>query len=181
MHGMAKMQAYILLYGCAENFHGGTGESAHKVFVKAPGLKTQRRVGEFAVQTAKQYHHTMIARHAYMSMSFGNDLVNDRNSSSDVHTSAMDGKYSIDMSSTMTIGKRCVGGVELVQQSSQDIRAGDTLTTRGIKQYFMRIPLIEDHLGMTGRMCISLKVTTRRCFTHRRFLDFSTLPVVSRQ
>jgi len=99
MHGMAKMQAYILLYGCAENFHGGTGESAHKVFVKAPGLKTQRRVGEFAVQTAKQYHHTMIARHAYMSMSFGNDLVNDRNSSSDVHTSAMDGKYSIDMAS----------------------------------------------------------------------------------
>ena len=99
MHGMAKMQAYILLYGCAENFHGGTGESAHKVVVKAPGLKTQRRVGEFAVQTAKQYHHAMLARHAYTSMSFGNALVYDSNLSCDVHTSAMDGKYTIDMAS----------------------------------------------------------------------------------
>ena len=68
-----------------------------EVFVKAPGLKTKRRVSEFAVQTAKQHHHAMIARHAYTSMSFGNALVDNSNSSSEVLTPAMDGKYSIDM------------------------------------------------------------------------------------
>ena len=47
-----------------QNFYGGPGESSHKQFVKAPGLKTQRRVSEFAVQTAKQYHNVMITRHA---------------------------------------------------------------------------------------------------------------------
>jgi hypothetical protein len=30
------------------NFFGGPGEAAHKFFVKAPGLKTQRRAKEFA-------------------------------------------------------------------------------------------------------------------------------------
>ena len=41
MHGMTKFQFYIKRYGSAINFYGGTGESAHKFFVKAPGLKTQ--------------------------------------------------------------------------------------------------------------------------------------------
>ena len=75
MHGMTNMQLYMLLYGCAENFHGGIGESAHKGFVKAPGLKTQHRISEFAVQTAKQYHHVMITRHAYTCMSLVHTLV----------------------------------------------------------------------------------------------------------
>ena len=39
MHGMAKLQSYIKRYGSAMNFYGGTGESAHKQFVKAPGQK----------------------------------------------------------------------------------------------------------------------------------------------
>ena len=42
------------------NFYGGPGESHHKVFVKAPGIKTQRRVGEFAMQTANQYYNMMV-------------------------------------------------------------------------------------------------------------------------
>ncbi len=39
MHGMAKLQSYNKRYGSAMNFYGGTGESAHKHFVKAPGQK----------------------------------------------------------------------------------------------------------------------------------------------
>jgi len=30
---------YMIRYGSAMNFFGGQGESAHKFFVKAPGLK----------------------------------------------------------------------------------------------------------------------------------------------
>ncbi len=46
------------------NFYGGAGESAHKFFVKASGQKTQRRVSEFAIQTAHQYYDIMVIRHA---------------------------------------------------------------------------------------------------------------------
>lgn len=42
MHGMVnKMQLNMTLYGCAMNVFGGPGESSHRQFVKAPGLKTQ--------------------------------------------------------------------------------------------------------------------------------------------
>jgi hypothetical protein len=44
MHGLSKMTEYISLFGSAINFYGGPGEASHKTFVKAPGLKTQRRV-----------------------------------------------------------------------------------------------------------------------------------------
>jgi hypothetical protein len=50
------------------NFYGGAGESAHKFFVEAPGQKTQRRVSEFAIQTAHQYYNIMVTRHALRSV-----------------------------------------------------------------------------------------------------------------
>ena len=56
MHAMTKLQFYMKRYGSAINFYGDTGESAHKFFVKAPGLKTQRRDTEFASQVANQYY-----------------------------------------------------------------------------------------------------------------------------
>ena len=59
-HGMAKMLDYVELFGSAANFYGGKCEASHKKFVKAPGLKTQRRMGEFATQTAGQYYHVMM-------------------------------------------------------------------------------------------------------------------------
>ena len=63
MHALAKMPDYICQFGSGMNFYGGPGEASHKQFVKAPGLKTQRRVIEFASQTAKQYYTIMaIAR-----------------------------------------------------------------------------------------------------------------------
>ena len=55
-------------YGSAMNFFGGLGEVAHKFFVKAPGLKTQRRVGKFAIQTANQDYDIMVTRHALRSL-----------------------------------------------------------------------------------------------------------------
>ena len=41
------------------NCYGGPGEASHKCFVKSPGLKTQRRVCEFATQIADQYYNIM--------------------------------------------------------------------------------------------------------------------------
>ena len=64
MHGMTKFQFYIKRYGSAINFYGGTGESSHKYFVKAPGLKTQRRVSEFASQVAIQYYNMLVTTKA---------------------------------------------------------------------------------------------------------------------
>ena len=52
MHGMAKLRDYVGLHGSAINFYGGPGEASHKVFMKVSGLKTQRRMSEFATQTA---------------------------------------------------------------------------------------------------------------------------------
>lgn len=64
MHGATKMQHYMKKFGSAMNFYGGPGEASHKCFVKAPGFKTQRRMREFAVQTAKQYYNLMMVQHA---------------------------------------------------------------------------------------------------------------------
>lgn len=96
MHGITKMQTYITLFGCGMGFFGGTGESAHKQFVKAPGLKTQRRVSEFAQQIANQYYHVMIARHAYTCMNWQKCIAGMNNVEMRGEHVVMEGKYSID-------------------------------------------------------------------------------------
>jgi hypothetical protein len=68
MHGMTKFQYYIKRYGCAMNFYGGTGESAHKIFVKTPSLKKQRCVSEFASQTANQFYNILVTNHTLRSI-----------------------------------------------------------------------------------------------------------------
>ena len=73
MHAMTKVNTYMQRYGSAMNFYGGTGESAHKFFVKQPGLKTQRRVNEFAVQIAKQYYDMMVTQYALRSITTRTD------------------------------------------------------------------------------------------------------------
>jgi hypothetical protein len=60
LHGLTKVQYYMCLFGSAINFYGGPGEASHKLFVKAPGARTQKRVGEFATQTADQYYAIMV-------------------------------------------------------------------------------------------------------------------------
>jgi hypothetical protein len=64
MHGMTKMQEYMKLFGSGINFYGGPGESAHKQFIKKPGQRTQRRVSEFAQQTALQCYNILVSSHA---------------------------------------------------------------------------------------------------------------------
>jgi hypothetical protein len=63
MHGMTKMQEYMKLFGRGINFYGGPGESAHKHFIKIPGQIKQRRVSEFAQQTALQYYNMLVSSH----------------------------------------------------------------------------------------------------------------------
>jgi len=64
MHGATKMQTYIKLLGSGLNFFGGPGEAAHKIFVKASGQKTQRRLSEFAQQTSTQYYYMILSLRA---------------------------------------------------------------------------------------------------------------------
>ena len=64
MHGIAKMEVYMKLFGSGINFCGGPGESAHKQFIKIPGQRTHRRVSEFAQQTALQHHNMLVSSYA---------------------------------------------------------------------------------------------------------------------
>jgi hypothetical protein len=64
MHGITKMQEYMMLFGSGINFYGGPGESAHKQIIKIPGQRTQQRVSEFAQQTALQYYNMLVSSHA---------------------------------------------------------------------------------------------------------------------
>ena len=100
MHAMTKFMFYIQRYGSAMNFFGGPGESAHKFFVKAPGLNTQRRVKEFAVQTANQYYEVMVTQYALQSIELHQDqqpiLPNEQaTENSDDVTVHLSGKYSL--------------------------------------------------------------------------------------
>ncbi len=52
------------LFGSAINYYGGPGESAHKQFIKIPGQRTQRRVSEFAQQTAFQNYNMLVSSNA---------------------------------------------------------------------------------------------------------------------
>ncbi len=102
MHAMTKFMFYIQRHGSAMNFFGGLGESAHKFFVTAPGLKTQRRVQEFAVQTANQYYDVMVTQYALQSIELHHDqesiLPNEQaTENSDNATVELSGKYSLNV------------------------------------------------------------------------------------
>jgi len=90
-HGMTKFQTYMKRYGSSMNFYGGTGESAHKLFVKAPGLKTQRRVNEFAIQTSQQYYHMLVTGHALRSTeTYANSIIGNYHSNNATENQQME-------------------------------------------------------------------------------------------
>ena len=106
------------------NFYGGTGESAHKLFVKAPGLKTQRRVSEFASQVAIQHHNMIVTTNALRTINsdstfvrncteknnVDNDhVVDDDESIEDDLTFRLSGQYSLCVSQNL-IDTELVGG-----------------------------------------------------------------------
>jgi hypothetical protein len=64
MHGITKMQEYMMLFGSGINFYGGPGESAHKQFIKILGQRTQQRVSELAQQTAFKYYNMLVSGYA---------------------------------------------------------------------------------------------------------------------
>ncbi len=114
---MTKLQFYMKRYGSAINFYGGTGESAHKFFIKAPGLKTQRRVTEFASQLANQYYNILVTTKALRSVDTydksiqirGNhnllQLTSDSNFSDDYVDDMqynLSGRYSIQLTESVT-------------------------------------------------------------------------------
>ena len=108
IHAMTKFQTYIMRYGSAINFYGGTGESAHKIFVKAPGLKTQRRVSEFAVQTARQYYVMLVTSGALQSieenestMTVTNNILYGETNNDDNVSVGLSGRYSIHLTDNL--------------------------------------------------------------------------------
>lgn len=58
-HGTTKFTDYIMLFGSAINFFGGVGECNHKMFVKATGHNTQKRINSFTSQVAARYYEAM--------------------------------------------------------------------------------------------------------------------------
>jgi hypothetical protein len=135
MHGMTKFQPYIKRYGSAINFYGGPGEAAHKYFVKAPGQKTQRRVSEFAVQTANQCYDMIVTKHAMTSIGMEIDRViiqgDDKNMNSSELVTAFDdisasfcGKYSL------TVTKDCLESMK----SSEKIYVTWSFDKKNIKK-----------------------------------------------
>lgn len=104
MHGMTKMQTYITLFGSGINFYGGPCEAAHKTFVKAAGQKTQRRVSEFAKQTAYQYYCMLASTRASSKMNeysaddeLTEDAANEIFSNDDEMKVQYSGRYEIDV------------------------------------------------------------------------------------
>jgi hypothetical protein len=76
MHGITKMKEYMMLFGSGINFYGGSGESAHKQFIKIPGQRTQQRVSEFAQQTALQYYNMLVSSYAANDCQIKSNLYN---------------------------------------------------------------------------------------------------------
>jgi hypothetical protein len=64
MHGITKMQEYVMLFRSGINFYGGPRESAHEQFIKIPGQRTQGRVSGFVQQTALQYYNMLVFGYA---------------------------------------------------------------------------------------------------------------------
>ena len=110
MHAMTKFMVYMKRYGSAMNFFGGPGEAAHKFFVKSPGLKTQRRAKEFAVQTAEQYYHVMVTQYSLRAIMSQEDthnvLRNPREYQNDDLSIYFCGKYSLVVTNEILHGMR---------------------------------------------------------------------------
>jgi hypothetical protein len=102
MHGATKMQTYVKLLGSGLNFFGGPGEAAHKIFVKAAGQKTQRRLSEFAQQTSTQYYYMILSLRAAEKLN-KNYSIKDNSIASDTDNDdvqiELSGRYDIILSS----------------------------------------------------------------------------------
>ena len=121
LHGLTKVQYYMCLFGSAINFYGGPGEASHKSFVKAPGTKTQRRVGEFATQTAGQYYSIMAVNKItrFVDVRLPKERLQDENK---MHSEQNDQPYSVSGKYYVTIYPD--GSSELKSENKQLMAVG---------------------------------------------------------
>jgi hypothetical protein len=99
MHGITKMQENMMLFGSGINFYGGPGESAHKQFIIISGQRTQRRVSEFAQQTALQYYNMFVSSHAVHDCQIRSNVYKQSgNTGTDIYCTETKGEVVIDMS-----------------------------------------------------------------------------------
>lgn len=129
MHALAKMPDYICEFGSGINFYGGPGEASHKQFVKAPGLKTQRRVAEFATQTAEQYYTIMAIAKATRFVDIRSTRERARDEACEQRVGAnrlpqyeVMGKYKVDILPNQTIQLKCAKKSKEVEKSGLDER-----------------------------------------------------------
>jgi hypothetical protein len=133
MHAMTKFMFYIQRYGSAMNFFGGPGECAHKFFVKAPALKTQRRVKEFARQTANQYYDFMVTEYALRSIELLQEqqrtllpTIDQAINNSDNVTVHLSGQYSLNVTNAVLQSMRDGNRIYVNWHSDrQDIKKND--------------------------------------------------------
>jgi hypothetical protein len=98
MHGITKMQEYMMLFGSGINFYGGPGESAHKQFIKIPGQRTQQRVSEFAQQTALQYYSMLVSSYATHDCTISSNLYKQSGNTDSDNSTEPKGDVVIEMS-----------------------------------------------------------------------------------
>ena len=127
MHALAKMPDYICQFGSGMNFYGGPGEASHKQFVKAPGLKTQRRVVEFASQTADQYYTIMAIAKATRFVDIRSTRERVRDETISQHDEAkrrspyeLMGKYTVEILPNRSIRLRCAKRNKEVEKAGLD-------------------------------------------------------------
>ena len=125
MHGMTKMQEYMKLFGSGINFYGGPGESAHKQFIKIPGQRTQRRVNEFAKQTALQYYNMLVSKYAADECNLSNSkfkqsddtekkkVSKEDSEADDIHIS-LSGKYEFIVNNEVMVAMKDDGKLDVV-------------------------------------------------------------------
>jgi hypothetical protein len=102
VHGITKMQEYMMLFGSGINFYGGPGESAHKQFIKIPWQRTQQRVSEFAHQIALQYYNMFVSGYAAHNCQMKSHLYKQSgNSDTDLDTTEPKGYIFIEMSGSL--------------------------------------------------------------------------------
>ncbi len=88
----------MMLFGSGINFYDGSGESAHKQFIKIPGQRTQQRVSEFAQQTALQYYNILVSGYAVHDCQIKSNLYKQSgNTDTDLDTTETKGDIVIEM------------------------------------------------------------------------------------
>jgi hypothetical protein len=129
MHALAKMPNYICEFGSGMNFYGGPGEASHKQFVKAPGLKTQRRVIEFASQTADQYYTIMAISKATRFVDIRStrerahdEAISQRDGANRLSQYELMGKYTVDVLPNQSIRLKCAKKNKEVEKAGLDER-----------------------------------------------------------